>query len=75
MGNMDFIKKIVLDVQKIFVNYKIFVSFVIVQGCLESVYGISGFVVNGKNFFGVKGEYNGKYVIMKMWEVINGKNV
>ncbi len=25
--------------------------------------------------FGVKGEYNGKYVIMKTWEVINGRNV
>ena len=75
MGNTDFIKKIAPDAQKIYVNYKILASLVIAQGCLESAYGTSGLAVNGKNLFGVKGEYNGKYVIMKTWEVINGRNV
>ncbi|MGG1042580.1 glucosaminidase domain-containing protein [Bacillus velezensis] len=75
MSNTDFIKKIAPDAQKIFVNYKILASLVIAQGCLESAYGTSGLAVNGKNLFGVKGEYNGKYVIMKTWEVINGRNV
>ncbi|MED4828131.1 phage tail protein [Bacillus atrophaeus] len=75
MSSASFIKEIAPDAQKIFVNYKILASLVIAQGCLESGYGTSGLAINGKNLFGVKGEYNGQYVIMKTWEVINGQNV
>ncbi|WP_332606876.1 phage tail protein [Bacillus spizizenii] len=75
MSNTDFIKKIAPDAQRILANYKILASLVIAQGCLESAYGTSGLAVKGKNLFGVKGEYNGQYVIMQTWEVINGKNV
>ncbi|MEC2233901.1 phage tail family protein [Bacillus subtilis] len=75
MSNTDFIKKIAPDAQKMYANYKILASLIIAQGCLESAYGNSGLAVNGKNLFGMKGEYNGQYVIMKTWEVINGQNV
>ncbi|MFC7801268.1 phage tail protein [Bacillus subtilis] len=75
MSSASFIKEIAPDAQKIFVKYKILASLIIAQGCLESAYGTSGLAVNGKNLFGVKGEYNGQYVIMKTWEVIDGRSV
>ncbi|MCY8493777.1 phage tail spike protein [Bacillus inaquosorum] len=75
MSNTDFIKKIAPDAQRIKTNYKILASLVIAQGCLESAYGTSGLAIKGKNLFGVKGEYNGQYVVMKTWEVYNGRSV
>ncbi len=75
MSNTDFIKKIAPDAQKMYKNYKILASLIIAQGCLESAYGNSGLAVDGKNLFGMKGEYNGQYVIMKTWEFIDGRNV
>ncbi|MEC3837048.1 phage tail protein, partial [Bacillus licheniformis] len=34
------------------------------QACLESAWGTSGLVQKGKNLFGIKGTYNGQYVLM-----------
>ncbi|WP_041344279.1 glucosaminidase domain-containing protein, partial [Bacillus subtilis] len=43
--------------------------------CLESAWGTSELATKGHNLFGMKGEYNGQYVTMMTWEVINGENV
>ncbi|WP_061578559.1 phage tail protein, partial [Bacillus licheniformis] len=39
-------------------------SLIIAQACLESAWGTSGLAQKGKNLFGIKGTYNGQYVLM-----------
>ncbi|MED4827160.1 phage tail spike protein [Bacillus atrophaeus] len=74
MSNQNFIKQIAPAAQSVYRKHRILASLIIAQGCLESAYGTSGLATKGKNLFGMKGEYNGQYVIMKTWEVINGEN-
>lgn len=45
-------------------KYNVLASLVIAQGCLESGFGSSGLSQQANNLFGVKGTYNGKYVLM-----------
>ncbi len=75
MANTDFIKEIAGDAQQIYKKHRILASLIIAQGCLESAWGTSELATKGHNLFGMKGEYNGQYVIMQTWEVINGENV
>ncbi|QOY28082.1 Exo-glucosaminidase LytG [Bacillus velezensis] len=75
MANTDFIKEIAGDAQQIYIKHRILASLIIAQGCLESAWGTSELATKGHNLFGMKGEYNGQYVIMQTWEVINGENV
>ncbi|MCX2823347.1 phage tail protein [Bacillus sp. H1F1] len=64
MSNASFINEIAPHAQRILKNYNILASIVIAQGCLESGYGTSGLATKGKNLFGIKGTYNGQYVLM-----------
>ncbi|MBK4212552.1 alkaline phosphatase [Bacillus pumilus] len=64
MAAADFIKKLAPGAQKVFKKYKVLASLVIAQGCLESGFGASDLSKQAYNLFGVKGTYNGKYVLM-----------
>lgn len=64
MANSDFIKEIAADAQKVYKKYDILASLIIAQACLESAWGTSGLAQKGKNLFGIKGTYNGQYVLM-----------
>ncbi|MGG3346291.1 phage tail spike protein [Bacillus subtilis] len=74
MSNQSFIDAISPTAQYVYKNNRILASLIIAQGCLESNYGNSELATEGMNLFGMKGEYNGQYVIMKTWEVIDGEN-
>lgn len=64
MAAADFIKKLVPGAQKVYKKYNVLASLVIAQGCLESGFGASDLSKQAYNLFGVKGTYNGKYVLM-----------
>ncbi|MCA0162943.1 phage tail protein [Bacillus sp. RAR_M1_44] len=64
MAAVDFIKKLAPGAQKVQKKYKVLASLVIAQGCLESGFGSSDLSKQAYNLFGVKGTYNGKYVLM-----------
>ncbi|MEH6903577.1 phage tail protein [Bacillus safensis] len=64
MAAADFIKKLAPGAQKVFKKYNVLASLVIAQGCLESGFGASDLSKQAYNLFGVKGTYNGKYVLM-----------
>lgn len=64
MGAADFIKKLAPGAQKVYKKYNVLASLVIAQGCLESGFGKSDLSQKAHNLFGVKGTYNGKYVLM-----------
>ncbi|MGX9290997.1 phage tail protein [Bacillus sp. A015] len=64
MAAADFIKKLAPGAQKVYKKYNVLASLVIAQGCLESGFGSSGLSKQANNLFGVKGTYNGKYVLM-----------
>ncbi|APT45385.1 phage tail protein [Bacillus safensis] len=64
MANTDFIKVIAPDAQRVYKKYDILASLIIAQACLESGWGTSELAQKGKNLFGIKGTYNGQYVLM-----------
>ncbi|MFP7293486.1 phage tail protein [Bacillus safensis] len=64
MAVADFIKKLAPGAQKVYKKYNVLASLVIAQGCLESGFGSSGLSKQANNLFGIKGTYNGKYVLM-----------
>ncbi|MGY8620300.1 phage tail protein [Bacillus safensis] len=64
MAAADFIKKLAQGAQKVQKKYNVLASLVIAQGCLESGFGSSGLSKQANNLFGIKGTYNGKYVLM-----------
>ncbi|UDB49897.1 phage tail protein [Bacillus safensis] len=64
MAAADFIKKLAPGAQKVYRKYNVLASLVIAQGCLESGFGKSDLSQKAHNLFGVKGTYNGKYVLM-----------
>ncbi|MEK5008778.1 phage tail protein [Bacillus sp. FSL K6-3312] len=64
MAAADFIKKLAPGAQKVYKKYNVLASLVIAQGCLESGFGTSGLSKQANNLFGIKGTYNGKYVLM-----------
>ncbi|MGG4089003.1 phage tail protein [Bacillus licheniformis] len=64
MANSDFIKEIAPDAQRVYKKYDILASLIIAQACLESAWGTSVLAQKGKNLFGIKGTYNGQYVLM-----------
>ncbi|PCK15083.1 alkaline phosphatase [Bacillus pumilus] len=64
MAAADFIKKLAPGAQKVYKKYNVLASLVIAQGCLESSFGTSGLSKQANNLFGIKGTYNGKYVLM-----------
>ncbi|WP_340033569.1 phage tail protein [Bacillus sp. FSL K6-0138] len=64
MANLEFIKEIAPDAQRVYKKYDILASLIIAQACLESAWGTSGLAQKGKNLFGIKGTYNGQYVLM-----------
>lgn len=64
MAAADFIKKLAPGAQKVYKKYNVLASLVIAQGCLESGFGASDLSKQAYNLFGIKGTYNGKYVLM-----------
>ncbi|MCY8548700.1 phage tail protein [Bacillus haynesii] len=64
MANTDFIKEIAPDAQRVYKQYDILASLIIAQACLESGWGTSELAQKAKNLFGIKGTYNGQYVLM-----------
>ncbi|GIN26813.1 MULTISPECIES: phage tail protein [Bacillus] len=72
MANTDFIKEIAPDAQRVYKKYDILASLIIAQACLESGWGTSELAQKGKNLFGIKGTYNGQYVLM--WTTEYDKN-
>lgn len=75
MAAKDFIKDLSSGAQKVYKKYNVLASLVIAQGCLESGFGESGLAKSAKNLFGVKGTYNGKYVLMWTYEQDKRGNV
>lgn len=72
MAAVDFIKKLAPGAQRVQKKYNVLASLVIAQGCLESGFGASDLSQQANNLFGVKGTYNGKYVLM--WTKEQDKN-
>lgn len=72
MAAADFIRKLAPGAQKVYKKYNVLASLVIAQGCLESGFGASDLSKQAYNPFGVKGTYNGKYVLM--WTKEQDKN-
>ncbi|MDA7025057.1 phage tail protein [Bacillus sp. CLL-7-23] len=72
MANLDFIKQIAPDAQRVYKKHDILASLMIAQACLESGWGTSELATQGKNLFGMKGTYKGKYVLM--WTTEYDKN-
>lgn len=72
MAAVDFIKKLAPGAQRVQKKYNVLASLVIAQGCLESGFGASDLSQQAYNLFGVKGTYNGKYVLM--WTKEQDKN-
>ncbi|MCY7789843.1 phage tail protein [Bacillus haynesii] len=72
MANTDFIKEIAPDAQRVYKKYDILASLIIAQACLESGWGTSELAQKAKNLFGIKGTYNGQYVLM--WTTEYDKN-
>ncbi|GKQ43162.1 hypothetical protein RD055328_10850 [Companilactobacillus sp. RD055328] len=54
-------------------KYKVLPSVTIAQAIVESAWGQSGLAVKAHNLFGIKGRYNGQYVVMPTQEYINGE--
>lgn len=54
-------------------KHKILPSIVAAQAVLESGWGQSTLAINGNNLFGIKGRYNGNYIVMPTLEFINGQ--
>jgi len=50
-------------------------SLTIAQACLESNFGRSGLATRANNLFGIKGEWNGRYVEMETTEYVRGKPI
>lgn len=48
-------------------------SIIIAQSILESSWGNSDLSLNSSNYFGIKGEYQGSYVLVPTQEFIDGK--
>lgn len=70
----SFIEKIGNEAKKLYINGgNLLPSVTIAQAILESGWGKSTLAVKGNNLFGIKGAYNGNYVIMQTSEYINGK--
>lgn len=61
---VKFIKELALDAYQSGNKYGIFPSVILAQAILESDVGESGLTVNHNNMFGVKGSYNGNYVML-----------
>ncbi|MEC1023765.1 phage tail protein [Bacillus paralicheniformis] len=72
MAYTDFIKEIAPDAQRVYKKYDILASLIIAQACLESGWGTSELARKGNNLFGIKGTYNGQYVLM--WTTEYDKN-
>ncbi|WP_407372315.1 glycoside hydrolase family 73 protein [Carnobacterium sp.] len=53
-------------------KYQILPSVTAAQAILESDWGRSGLATTGNNLFGIKGRYNGQYVLYPTKEYING---
>ena len=74
MTNNEFISKIGSMAKEDMQKTKILASLTIAQAILESNWGNSSLSVEpNNNLFGIKGEYNGKYVTLPTKEYMNGK--
>lgn len=81
MSKRLFIDEIAPAAQMIEKKYQILPSLIIAQACLESGFGKSALATTGKNLFGIKGTYQGDFVLMptkewnkqKGWHTIEAK--
>lgn len=74
MTNNEFIEKIGSMAREDMKKTNILASLTIAQAILESNWGKSSLSVEpNNNLFGIKGEYNGKYVTLPTSEYLNGK--
>ncbi|MBJ7649514.1 glucosaminidase domain-containing protein [Weissella confusa] len=67
-ANSDFINKLSPSVQKATSEQNLYASLQMAQAILESGWGQSRLSKEANNYFGVKGSYNGQYVIMNTAE-------
>ncbi|MDQ0270571.1 glucosaminidase domain-containing protein [Cytobacillus purgationiresistens] len=72
---MSFMAEIVPKATKVAHEYGILASLIIAQAIHESNWGKSKLATEGYNLFGIKGAYDGQSIVMKTWEVREGKNV
>ena len=75
MTDREFFNKIKDDVIRDMKQSGILASLTAAQAFIESNHGNSGLTQKANNLFGIKGSYNGSYVIMKTKEYKNGKYV
>ncbi|QCI86731.1 LysM peptidoglycan-binding domain-containing protein [Vagococcus zengguangii] len=65
----SFINSIAIQASMVAENNDLYASVMIAQACLETGYGASKLGQSpNHNLFGIKGEYNGKFVSMLTWE-------
>lgn len=71
----EFLNRIKPDVIADMRNTKILASLTAAQAFIESNKGNSGLTTKANNLFGMKGTYNGSYVVMKTKEYLHGQYV
>ncbi|MGJ8729831.1 GW domain-containing glycosaminoglycan-binding protein [Listeria aquatica] len=72
-ANQTFINTLAPLAQASQEKYGVLSSITLAQGILESGWGKSELTKKGNNLFGMKGRYNGNYVLMPTLEYVNGK--
>ena len=69
----DFINRVAGDSQRATREKNLYTSIQLAQSILESGWGKSALATQANNYFGIKGSYNGQYVIMNTaeWDDVN----
>ena len=71
----DFLNQIKQGTINTWTTHRVLPSISAAQAILESAWGQSTLATSAHNLFGIKGDYNGQYVIMKTQEYINGQYI
>ncbi|MHC8518580.1 glycoside hydrolase family 73 protein [Weissella confusa] len=71
----DFINKLTPSVKQATAKYNLYPSLQMAQAALESGWGQSKLSIDANNYFGIKGTYNGQYVIMNTAEYDDNGNL
>ena len=76
-NSREFLQYVSKYAKDIAANYDLYASIMIAQAALETGYGTSALGAKANNLFGIKtGDgYDGYSIVMRTWEVINGKKI
>ena len=71
----DFLNQIKQGTINTWTTHQVLPSISAAQAILESAWGQSTLATSAHNLFGIKGDYNGQYVIMRTQEYVNGQYI